>query len=145
MWLGLRLGLGQGCGCGSGVFGGFGEEGGVWVCGVGGDVDEYGELGLHAGEHFWVALEVDRLLRVVEVGEQVSFEAEGDGRGGFERDLVQQVRVCLVAEAVGAGVDDVAGVEVLVGDVGGGGGVGQRLAEDIDGVDEGVDVVLFGG
>jgi hypothetical protein len=42
-------------------------------------------------------------------------------------------------------VDDVSGVEILVGDVGGGGCVGERLAEDVDGVDEGVDVVLFGG
>ena len=99
MGLGLGWGLrdGSGCGSGCGVFDGFGKEGGVGVGGVGGDGGEDGELGLHAGEHFWVVLEVDGLLRVVEVGEQIALDAEGDGRGGGEGDLVQQVGVCLVA------------------------------------------------
>ena len=62
-------------------------------------------------ETFAARVQVDDLLRVGEVGQQVALDAEGDGSGGGDGDLVQQVGVRLVAQAVGAGTDRGPGVE----------------------------------
>ena len=112
---------------------------------MGGDGGKDGKLGLHAGELLRLALQVDDLLRVGEVGQQVALDAEGDGSGGGDGDLVQQVGVRLVAQAVGAGTDRGPGVEVLVCQTAGGGeGMGEHLAHGVDGVVQRIDIVLFG-
>ena len=82
-------------------------------------------------------------VRVVEVGEEVALDAEGDGRCGVASHLVKEIGVGIVLEGVGARPDVEAGVEVLVGQVAGGGGIGESLAQDGGGVGEGVDVILL--
>ena len=46
---------------------------------------------------------------------QVALDAEGDGLGGVERHLVQQVGVGVVLQRIRSGIDHIAGIEILVG------------------------------
>ena len=70
---------------------------------------------------------------------------KGIGEAGSRVISVQQIGVGVVLQRVGAWIDDVAGVEVLVGKAAGVGRLRKRLAQRVGGMHQRVDVVLLGG
>ena len=75
------------------------------------------EIGLDLRPLLWIVLCLDGGQRVGVVGDEVVLELEWDDIGGVLCDLSEQLGVGSVGQTVPAGLNDVAGVEISVGDV----------------------------
>ncbi len=103
------------------------------------------EIGLDLRPFFGVLFCLDRGLWVGVVGDEIVLELEGDDVGGVFGDDGEEFGVGLVGERIAAGLDDVAGVEIAVGDVVVDGVVvGEDETHGDDRVVDALDVEVFG-